>query len=130
MIVGTGMDLVTIQRFRGFRERRGERGLVRVFTESELQYCMSRVDPAPSLAARFAAKEAFFKAIGLGWGVGGGWLDVEVTRDDRGAPGLDLSGRAAETAMERGVIRSHLSLTHTDEVAGAVVVLESGGRGA
>ena len=118
------MDLVNIERFRAFRQRHGERGLSRIFTDAELTYCMGHVDPAPSLAARFAAKEAFFKAVGLGWGPGGAWREVEVTRDSRGAPALELSGRAAASASERRVDRSHLTLTHTAEVAGAVVVLE------
>ena len=124
MIVGTGMDLVSIDRMRGFRARRGERGLTRLFTDGELAYCLRQADPAPSLAARFAAKEAFFKAVGLGYGTGGGWREVEVCRDDRGAPGLSLSGRAAVVAKDRRATRLHLTLTHTEEVAGAVVVLE------
>ncbi|MBW3552265.1 MAG: holo-ACP synthase [Gemmatimonadetes bacterium] len=124
MIVGTGMDLVAIERIRGFLERRGERGLKRLFTERELGYCLSRTDPAPSLAARFAAKEAFFKAVGLGWGRGGDWREVEVCRTERGEPSLDVRGRAAEAARTRRAKRLHLSLTHTAEVAGAFVVLE------
>lgn len=118
------MDLVAIERFRAFRQRHGERGLARIFTAAELTYCLGLVDPVPSLAARFAAKEAFFKAVGLGWGPGGAWREVEVTRDSRGAPALALRGRAKDSARERQASRSHLTLTHTAEVAGAVVVLE------
>lgn len=125
MIVGTGMDLISIERLRGFRLRRGERGLARLFTDGELRYCLRLADPAPSLAARFAAKEAFFKAVGLGWGPGGDWRDVEVRRTRRGAPELSVHGRAAEVARDRRVERFHLTLTHTAEVAGAVVVLEA-----
>lgn len=125
MIVGTGLDMVTIERMRGFRARRGDRGLTRLFTAQELGYCLARSDPAPSLAARFAAKEAFFKAVGLGWGPGGAWLDVEVARSGRGAPSLQLRGRAAECARALGTKRLHVSLTHTAEVAAAVVVLEA-----
>lgn len=124
MIVGTGMDLVSIERIRGFQARRGPRGLARLFTEAELGYCLAQPDPAPSLAARFAAKEAFFKAVGLGWGAGGDWREVEVCRGGRGAPSLDVRGRAAEAARALRAKRWHVSLTHTGEVAGAVVVLE------
>lgn len=124
MVVGTGLDLVSIERIRGFRERRGERGLSRLFTDAELAYCMAQVDPAPSLAARFAAKEAFFKAVGTGFGVGGDWREVEVLRDARGAPSLRVTGRAEAGAREAGVRAMHLSLSHTGETAGAVVVLE------
>lgn len=118
------MDLVAIERIRGFRERRGDRGLERLFTEGELGYCLSLMDPAPSLAARFAAKEAFFKAVGLGWGRGGDWREVEVCRAGHGEPSLDVRGRAAEAAQERRAKRLHLTLTHTADVAGAFVVLE------
>lgn len=124
MIVGTGLDLVSIERLRRFRQRRGGRGLRRLFTEQELAYCLALVDPAPSLAARFAAKEAFFKAVGTGWGVGGQWREVEVERDPRGAPSLVLRGRAEEVARSIGADRIHLTLSHTDDVAGAFVVLE------
>ena len=124
MIVGTGMDLVAIERIRGFRERRGARGLARLFTEAELGYCMAQADPAPSLAARFAAKEALFKAVGLGWGTGGDWREVEVRRTGTGAPSLDLRGRAEAAARDRNATRWHVTLTHTDDLAGAFVVLE------
>ena len=124
MIIGTGMDLISIDRLRRFRDRRGERGLARLFTDGELRYCLRLADPAPSLAARFAAKEAFFKAVGLGWGAGGDWREVEVRRTGRGAPELTVRGRAAAAARVRRAERFHLTLTHTAEVAGAVVVLE------
>ena len=125
MLVGTGLDLVSLSRFKKFRIRRGERGLLRLFTPSELDYCLSHVDPTPSLAARFAAKEAFFKAIGTGLGQGGGWHDVEVIRLASGRPRLMLHGRAASTAHEMQVRTIHLSLTHTADTAGAFVVLEA-----
>ena len=125
MLVGTGIDLVSLTRFKSFTERRGERGLLRLFTQSELDYCLSHIDPTPSLAARFAAKEAFFKAVGTGMGQGGGWRDVEVIRLASGRPRLMLHGRAASTAHELQVRTIHLSLTHTDDTAGAFVVLEA-----
>ena len=125
MLLGTGIDLVSLTRFKQFTARRGERGLLRLFTQSELDYCLTHIDPTPSLAARFAAKEAFFKAIGTGMGQGGGWHDVEVIRLASGRPRLMLHGRAATTAHELQVRTIHLSLTHTAETAGAFVVLEA-----
>lgn len=125
MLLGTGIDLVSLIRFKQFTARRGERGLLRLFTQSELDYCLTHTDPTPSLAARFAAKEAFFKAIGTGMGQGGGWHDVEVIRLASGRPRLMLHGRAATTAHEMQVRTIHLSLTHTAETAGAFVVLEA-----
>ena len=97
----------------------------RIFTAGELEYCLSRASSTPSLAVRFAAKEAFFKALGTGMGPAGGWRDVEVIRLASGRPRLMLHGRAAAVAHEVQVRTIHLSLTHTDETAGAVVVLEA-----
>ena len=125
MVLGTGLDLVSVTRFKQFTHRRGERGLLRLFTNSELQYCLTHFDPAPSLAARFAAKEAFFKAIGTGMGPGGGWHDVEVVRLASGRPRLMLHGRAATVAHDLQVRSIHVSLTHTAETAAAFVVLEA-----
>lgn len=124
MIVGMGLDLVSVERIRGFHARRGTRGLARLFTDAEAAYCLRQPDPAPSLAARFAAKEAFFKAVGLGWGTGGDWREVEVCRGARGEPSLDVRGRAAAAARARHATTFHVSLTHTDDVAAAVVMLE------
>ena len=126
MIVGLGMDLVDIPRIRAFHERWGQRGLDRLFSAAEVRYCLGQGDPGASLAARFAAKEAFFKAVGTGWGLGGDWREVEVTRADRRAPPeLRVSGRAQRILRDLGAGRLHLTLTHARAVAGAVVVLES-----
>lgn len=125
MVLGTGLDLVSLSRFKAFTDRRGERGLNRLFTDGELTYCLEHADPTASLAVRFAAKEAFFKAIGTGMGQGGGWHDVEVVRLASGRPRLLLHGRAASTAHEMQVRSIHVSLTHTAETAGAFVVLEA-----
>ena len=125
MVLGIGLDLVSITRFKAFTDRRGERGLQRLFTSGELQYCLSHADPTMSLAARFAAKEAFFKAIGTGMGPAGGWHDVEVVRLTSGRPHLILHGGAASTARDLHVRSIHLSLTHTADLAGAFVVVEA-----
>lgn len=118
------MDLVEIPRLRAFHARWGERGLARLFSANELRYCLGQPDPAPSLAARFAAKEAFFKAVGLGWGTGGDWREVEVRRGPRGAPELHWSGRAARAVEAVGARASHLTLSHSRSAAGAVLILE------
>ena len=126
MIVGTGFDLVAIPRFVRFLERHGERGLQRLFTTSEKEYCLSQANPALSLGARFAAKEAFYKALGTGMGsTAGGWKDVEVVRLSSGRPRLMLHGRAATVAHQMQVRTIHLSMSHTAEAAGAFVVLEA-----
>ena len=125
MIVGVGIDLVRIDRVWSVLERRGERALARFFTAGERERCLGSRHPPESFAARVAAKEAFFKALGTGWGIGGAWCEVEVVTAASGAPSLRLTGRAADLAAEIGVRRIHLSLTHTGETAAAVVILET-----
>jgi holo-[acyl-carrier protein] synthase len=125
MLIGTGMDLVSVARFKQFLERRGQRGMSRLFTKAELGYCLTHADPTRSLAARFAAKEAFYKAIGTGMGGAGGWRDVEVIRLSSGKPRLMLHNHAASAAHEMQVRTIHLSLSHTHDTAGAFVVLEA-----
>ncbi len=127
MIIGIGLDLVDLRRFAAFRARWQRRGMERLFTAGELEDCMARVDPVPSLAVRFAAKEAFFKAMGTGFGRGGAWTEVEIRRTATGAPTLFLSGRARLLAGRRGVTRMHVSLTHSVSAAAAQVLLEGDG---
>jgi holo-[acyl-carrier protein] synthase len=96
----------------------------RVFTPAERRDCAGRADKAEALAARFAAKEACFKALGTGWSQGVSFLQVEVRRVDGGAPKLELSGHAAARARSLGVKHVHVSLTHSAGVAAAAVILE------
>ncbi|HEX2079237.1 MAG TPA: holo-ACP synthase [Longimicrobium sp.] len=125
VIVGIGVDLVSLPRFAELMERRGDAAVSRFYTPAEAERCRRSKSALESFAARFAAKEAFFKALGTGWGLGGRWTEVEVVSAPSGAPSLVLSGRAAEAAAERGVSRIHLSLTHTHDTAAAFVVLEA-----
>ncbi len=122
MVIGIGIDLVDIERFRRSLERTPSMR-ERLFTESELAYVEPKVDPVPSLAARFAAREAVMKALGLGLGAFS-FHDVWVERAESGAPSLVVTGRAAELAEEAGVSTWHLSLTHSDSTAAAYVVAE------
>ena len=126
-IVGVGVDAVDVARFRRVLDRR-PRFAARCFTESERSDATGSADPAQSLAARFAAKEAVMKALGTGLG-GFALTDVEVRRGagqgaTAGAPSLVLHGAAAALAARRQAGRLHLSLTHTAEVAVAFVVAE------
>jgi len=123
-VVGIGVDAVDVARFRAAIERRP--GLVdRLFTDAERAYAGRGRDPGPRLAARFAAKEAVLKALGVGIGTAA-FREIEVVRDGDGAPSVSLSGAAAALAGARRVDRWHLSLTHTDTVAVASVVAEGG----
>jgi holo-[acyl-carrier protein] synthase len=125
MIVGIGIDIVEIPRFSRVLERQKDRFTGRVFTEREQEYCREHRDPVPHYAARFAAKEALFKALSTGWAKGVSWLDVEVRREGFGAPAMILRGEAAKICANLGVDRVHLSLSHTEASAIALVVLES-----
>lgn len=105
-------------------ERWDRRFLDRCFSPDEQSYCLRYRDPAPHFAARFAAKEAFYKALSRGKPVGIWFRDAEVVRHDAGGPTLALSPRAERLAQEEGLTRIHLTLTHDGEYASAVVVLE------
>ena len=126
MIVGLGIDLVEIDRIARLVEVRGDHAVLRLFTEGEAAYARAQSLPARHFAARFAAKEAAYKALaGTEHARGIGWRDIEVVVEWDGRPTLRLHGRAAERAAELGVTRAHLSLTHADHTAAAVVVLEA-----
>jgi holo-[acyl-carrier protein] synthase len=125
MIVAIGIDLIEIARMEEVFARRGERFRKRVFTEAEIEYCERRASKMASYAARFAAKEAAMKALGTGWADGIAWRDIEVVSATSGAPTVELRGRALERMRELGATRAHLSLTHTNNLAMAQVILES-----
>jgi holo-[acyl-carrier protein] synthase len=124
MILGLGIDRIEIDRVRSAWNRHGERFHRRVFTDDEWGYCLSRPDPASSMAARFAAKEATMKALGLGWGSGIRYRDIEIRRGTAGAPNLKLHGHAADFANYRDVSNAVVSLTHDRTHAMATVILE------
>src|SRR3972149_920632 len=118
MVKGIGVDLVQIPRMRRVVERWQDRFLRRVFTDAEIAYCRKRRDPVPHLAARFAAKEAALKALGIGLRLGGSW------REGRGqAPSLVLSGKSLEIVQALGARRLLVSLTHDGDYAFAQCVL-------
>ena len=121
-MIGIGVDVVEIERFRVSLARTPTMR-ERLFTPTELAYVAPKADPVPSLAARFAAREAVMKALGLGLGAFG-FHDVWVERAASGAPSLAFAGRASELSELAGVTRWHLSLTHSDLVAVAYVVAE------
>ena len=124
MIVGTGIDLVEIDRIHHAIQRFGPRFLNRVYTSAEQAYCLRKRKSAESFAARFAAKEAGAKALGTGISFGVSWLEFEVVREFSGRPILRFHGRAAQIVARLGVARAALSLTHTGALAQASVVLE------
>ncbi len=124
MIIGIGVDVVDIERFRDVIERLKDRFILRVFTPGEQQFCNGHRDTVPHFAVRFAAKEALFKALGTGWAKGVTWLDVEVQRERQDAPTMVLHGEALRLSEAKGVHALHISLSHTDNWAVAMVILE------
>jgi holo-[acyl-carrier protein] synthase len=124
MLIGTGVDLIEVERIAHSIERYGERFLRRVYTDLEIAYCNRKRVSAESFAARFAAKEAGAKALGTGISRGVTWNEFQVSRNPGGRPVLELRGRAAQLATELGVRAISLSLTHTGNLAMATVVME------
>jgi holo-[acyl-carrier protein] synthase len=125
VISGVGIDLIRIERIEAALARFGERFTDRVLGAEERALCLSRSRLAEAVAIRFAAKEAFMKAVGLGLTCGMRWRDIEVIPDPRGKPNLKLSGRAAQ--MCRGAC-AHVSLTHEAGLAMATVIIDRGPR--
>jgi holo-[acyl-carrier protein] synthase len=118
MIVAVGIDVIELERIKRVYQRHPHRFLYRHFTSEEITFCRAKSDPLPSIAARFAAKEAFQKC----WPVSHGWQDVWVVREGH-KPKLAFAPSIADAMAERGWV-AHLSLTHSKDHAAAVAVLE------
>ena len=125
MILGTGIDIIEVERIRNSHERFGERFLKRILRPGEIEYCLSHKRPAPFLAARFAAKEAVSKAFGTGIGGQVGWQDIEVGRKPSGEPFVILHDGGLRLLEQKAGRIIHLSLSHTDTYAAAMAILES-----
>ncbi|MGB9602888.1 MAG: holo-ACP synthase [Verrucomicrobiia bacterium] len=123
-MIGVGIDIIEVQRIAASYERFGERFLKRILKEKEIEYCLSHKNPVPHLAARFAAKEAVSKAFGTGIGSKLGWQDIEVCKYDSGQPFIKLYGCGLELMNVLNAAAIHLSLSHTQNYAVAVAVLE------
>ena len=123
MIYGIGTDIIQIERVKksietipGFSEK--------IFTQLEIEYCLSKKNKYEHFAARFAAKEAFFKAIGTGWRGGLAFSEIEINNDDLGKPSFKLYGKAKEFSDSNNFSAIHLSITHIKELAQAFVIVE------
>ena len=118
-VYSVGVDLIEIERVDQLLEKYGEKFLKRIYTEVEIKYCSKKQNKG-SFAARFAAKEAVFKATGLGLGKSMTWKDVEVINDEQGKPEVKLYGRTAEILADKTI---QLSLSHSRDAAIAIVVV-------
>ena len=124
MIFGTGIDLIEVQRVAekigknaGFKEL--------VFSQREIDYCEPMANKYEHYAARFAAKEAFFKAIGTGWRNGTAFNEIEITNDENGKPILSFLGKTAASVAEMKLGKISVSLSHLKTMASAVVIIEN-----
>ena len=122
MIFGIGMDLIEVERVAEKAAKPGFKELA--FTPAEIAHCEKTAQSAEGLAARFAAKEAFFKAIGTGWMGHFNLKEVEILNNKAGAPEIHLHGKVKDWAAAQGLGKILLTLTHLSSVAGAVVVIE------
>ncbi len=125
MILGTGIDIIEVGRIAASYEKFGERFVNRILLPDEIAYCLSHKNPAPFLAARFAAKEAISKAFGTGIGAALGWQDMEVRRKESGEPFVVLHGKGEKLFVARGGKRLLISLSHTANYAAATAILEA-----
>ncbi|HNY01859.1 MAG TPA: holo-ACP synthase [Bacteroidales bacterium] len=123
MILGTGIDIIEVARIEkamsrdtGFRDK--------LFTEGEIAYCESKKNRYQHYAARFAAKEAFMKALGTGWRFGVRFADIDLFHDELGQPHIRPAGIAKELTDRLSVSKIHVSLSHLKEMATAIVILE------
>jgi holo-[acyl-carrier protein] synthase len=124
VILGIGIDIIEVARITSSLERFGERFGNRILLPAETAYCLSHKHPAPFVAARFAAKEAISKAFGTGIGAQLGWQDMEIAHKDSGEPFVILHGKGKELFKSRKAKNLFISISHTEQYAAVVAVLE------
>ena len=124
MVKGIGVDVVDVTRFRVVIGKWREKIIARLFSAEEQKYCLKKKDPVPHFAVRFAAKEAFVKAMGTGFRGSAAPKDIEVGTETSGKPFIRVSGRAGKAMKAMGADRIHLSMSHEKGMGIALVVLE------
>jgi holo-[acyl-carrier protein] synthase len=124
LILGTGIDIIEVERVESAYKKFGDRFVRRILRPAELAYCLSHKSPGPFLAARFAGKEAVSKAFGTGIGARLGWQDIEIRRKESGQPYVVLHDKGLSLLAERGGRQVHISLSHTEKHATALAILE------
>ena len=124
-VMGVGIDQIEVTRIRESLDKHGDHFLKKMFSPKEQSYCMDKSDPAPYLAARFAAKEAAAKAFGTGFGPSFGWLDSEINHGKFGEPIIRFNKRAQGLLDRKSANHALVSLTHLESIASAIVLLIS-----
>ena len=125
MIAGVGCDMIEVERIERELQKEGDDFRDSIFTPGEIEYCQKKRYPAQHYAARFAAKEAVFKALSAGYSGGLTWMDVEIQNGPAGQPIVKLSGKVLETTERLGIRKVLVSLSHTRTLAIAYIILES-----
>lgn len=125
MIYGIGTDIIEIDRIEKLIEKMGDKFLNRVFTNDEQEYCNKMARRSANYAARFAAKEAFVKALGTGFSNGISWRDIGVKNEDSGKPYIVLTGKALEIIKKNNITSINVSLSHSHTHAISIVTLET-----
>lgn len=125
MIVGIGTDIIEVRRIQEAIDKYGDRFVKRLFTEIEIEYCSARKAAPLHYAGRFAAKEAAFKAMGRGWGGDISWKEIEVRNEPSGAPRIYFHGKALGLVTEKKMTQAHVTISHIETYATAVVVIEA-----
>jgi holo-[acyl-carrier protein] synthase len=128
MILGVGIDIIEVARIEASYEKFGERFIGRILHPDEIGYCLSHKKPGPFLAVRFSAKEAISKAFGTGIGAQLGWHDMEIRRKENGEPYVILHGNGRRLLQDRHARVVLVSLTHTENYAAAVAIVEGNQR--
>ncbi len=123
MIKGIGVDIIDVARIKKIIAGNA-RFVEKIYSPDEIRYCRTKYRKEVHYAARFAAKEAFFKALGTGWRYGMKWQDISVENDELGKPEIKLTGKTLENFKKKQCTHIHLSISHTREYAAAVVVIE------
>jgi len=124
MIIGIGMDIVSISRIDHALKKWGDRFKKRIFTDNEIRYCERKRNPAIHYAGRFSAKEAFYKALGRFQKSGIRWKEIEVVRGENGMPGIKVYGIMEVSLKQSKCENLVLTITHDNDIASAIVVLE------
>lgn len=122
-VKGIGVDIMEIERIEELMERYKKRAKIRLFTKAEIEYCERHRNKYENYSARFAAKEAMMKALGVGIGSGIRWIDIEIKNKEHGEPFIILHRKALEKSEEMGVKSIYLSLSHNKKMAVAFVIL-------
>ena len=123
MILGIGIDILEIARMKTIIEK-DDRFVQRIFTPEEIHYCSSKVIKEQHFAARFTAKEAFFKALGLGWRNGMSWKEVSIVNDQLGKPEIKINGETRNFFEKNSYHKIHLSVSHSKRYAVSMVIIE------